>query len=295
MKIKNTHAISVLIMLGFLAVHGNGVPDSVPLSTGFESEEGYEAGNIDGQQGWTGTGLPSRIVSLPSAPGMQVLELAEGADSWVAHPIDIHSAPVTCVSLLIKPVAGVSAAQGTRLDIGGAGMGFVLDEEGAVVCVSTPDNDEEPQWLPVGQAIPVNANNSPGWMHVGVRIDRDASLWDLRLDGLVVASGLPLACAGENALLLMCAGGNGPVLVDDLSVAPETPGISSNNASESFQMTFSTDASPAGQSGGNASPDNGSANPGNAQSTATNVSSGDGDGQTSQNACQFMLFSPCAG
>jgi hypothetical protein len=296
MKTNKLHAILFLIVLGFLTVHGSGVPDPVQVSIGFESEEGYEAGEIDGQQEWTSTGMSAQIVSLPSAPGTQALELAGDGDSWVAHPIDIHSAPVTCVGLLIEPVAGTSMAQGTRLDIGGAGIGFVREEEGAVVCVSMPGNDDEPQWLPVGQAIPVNANNSPGWMHVGVRIDRDASLWDLRLDGSVVASGLPLACDNMgNALLMMCAGTNGPVLVDDLTVGSEEPEISANDTSESSGQTNSTDAPPAGQTGGNAGLDDGNTNSTNSQSTTTNTSSNGGNGQTPSGAGQFMLFSPCAG
>jgi hypothetical protein len=296
MKTKKLHAISFLIVLGALTVHGSGVPDPVPLSTGFESGEGYEAGDIDGQQGWTSTGTPARIVSLPSAPGMQALELAGAGDSWVTHPIDIHSAPVTCVSLLIEPVAGASAAQGTRFDIGGAGIGFVREGEGAVACVSVPGNDDEPQWLSVSQAIPVNANNCLGWMHVGVRIDRDASLWDLRLDGSVVASGLPFACGNvENALLMMCAGSNGPVLVDDLIVGPESPESSANGASNISGQVISADASPAGQAGGNASPDGGNASSTNVPSTSTSAPSGNGNGQTPPGAGQFMLFSPCAG
>ncbi|OAM91697.1 hypothetical protein AW736_01850 [Termitidicoccus mucosus] len=203
---------------------------------------------------------------------------------------------MTCVSLLIEPVAGASMAQGTRLDIGGAGIGFVREGEGAVVCASVPGNDDEPQWLPVGQAIPVNANNSLGWMHVGVRIDRDASLWDLRLDGSVVASGLPLVCGNvENALLMMCAGSNGPVLVDDVIVGPESPESSANDAPNVSGQAISADASPAGQAGGNATSDGGNASSTNVPSTATSAPSGNGNGQTSPNAGQFMLFSPCAG
>lgn len=180
-----TRLVRVAKCVGLVVAIGSTIP---PSAHAFEVESGYVAGeSIETYEGWSAS-IPGQavIVTTERASGDQALEIPPAED-----PIEItfeapSGAPTTAVRFItvsVKPVAVDPTHAQSVLHAWGADLGFVVGENGVIELVIA---DGE------GRSIVTAARQSPGqgadrWVHLMIRQDLEAGIWDLYLDDQLVA------------------------------------------------------------------------------------------------------------
>jgi hypothetical protein len=134
---------------------------------------------------------------------------------------------VTFVDCWVQPVAVSVADQKELLDIDGARVAFFLKNAGGKVGVFHVYDATSGEWRSTGAEVTVNDNSglASTWSRLTVRQDFPRQVWDLFVDGNLVAANLtyvePLVTHTENYIIM--GESQHPVGLDDLSIALRNP------------------------------------------------------------------------
>lgn len=171
------------------------VVPAFPYATSFESRESYHLGSLHGQLGWEVTRGTALISTESAFDGVQAVEVSGGSEggsaeqavgpSFLAKPIFLD--------LTVRPAAEPARGDGTRVEFDGARVAFVSDGLSGRFAVPRRGEEGERIWAPVGGSMAIDPKSpSARWTRLTLRVDPQASAWDLFLDGRL--AGFDLAC-----------------------------------------------------------------------------------------------------
>ena len=196
----------VVMVAGAMAVallSANASP--LPFLETFEVSNGVTNGAIDGQNGWVSDGASADVQSEVFHTGSQALEilnaevshelLSDGSAMWLHFQTRCTGIPDTIF-------ADPSVPANTALSF------FVNTNLNLVVYSNT---------VPVELNVQMPTNV---WIRFDIYCDYDDQYWDLSMDGINVAAGLPLYSASNQvASVTLGNGGSFPVYVDQIDIA----------------------------------------------------------------------------
>jgi len=199
-----------------------GLLEALPLNIGFEADEEYSSGILDGQRGWVAS--EPVIVSGTAAEDGQLGVLlppatAPGnATKYFQRPT---AEPLAFADFYANGKAADTASSGLLFDMAGARVALVKNGAFAEFHVFDGDGQGSGSWHRVeyNYQIDLNPDDTLQWSpEFGLRFDFAAGTWDLTVDGLVVAADLALVEASVGFLDRFTIYGNAttPVTMDSL-------------------------------------------------------------------------------
>lgn len=202
----------VFMVAGGLVLAGMGrLSAQELLGTGFEGEQGYAAGDLDGQVGWQvdagaaevwGRTVYAGRLAARIAPGGSVSRETPGATSKVSFRAHLQATPSTAPEL---PVSGQAAV-------------LYLDPVQGLVGLDG-DGQGSGAWVGSGRSVAVGT-----WVEVEVILDFERRSWSCSLDGLPALEGLGFATGDLVAFRsVRLAAESGDTLADELEVAASFP------------------------------------------------------------------------
>ena len=221
-----TAALVIGLGIGWNA-HGQ---QTLPYKTGFEADEGFKPGDLGGQDGWSidqgaaeislgvGENATQGLRIKPSRPfgqvslGIDSLEVDAG-DSIVFS--DFH----------VKPVATSNEDDAQFVDAEGAIAGFFkIDREGELF-VLNGHGAKGGEWIPTGARFmtSIDGRQTPKWIHLTLRQDFQAKVWDLYINGEVSTANLGLWTDDVETLRRFSLMGHSqyPLDFDNLTISTE--------------------------------------------------------------------------
>lgn len=162
-------------------------------------EPAYFLGDIDGQQGWEVAQGNAEVVSEWAYGGSRSLKLFAGAPFSQAK-LSLQArgplSPVMFIDFHTRPVASVPVEQGEMLDVDGARIGFFRNPESKeraefwVYDAQAAENSGE--WVRTGWSVAIDpATGLPDkWVRLTLREDFARQVWDLSVEGELVAANL---------------------------------------------------------------------------------------------------------
>jgi RHS repeat-associated protein len=165
-------------------------------TTSFESADGYTAGSLNAQNGWTAsTGVA--VSSSSAFDGTNAVNIPAASTVGTISKV-VAPTPNTAIiyfDFYLKPVADATVGDSTLVDADGAQIGFDL-QSGAAVSQPLDGNEAgSGTWKnPIPTlSLPVSTGNqTSSWHRFTVRKDYSDSQWDLYVDGELVEYGLGL-------------------------------------------------------------------------------------------------------
>lgn len=197
---------------------------TIPYFTGFELIEGYPAGRLDGLIGWSGSG-EAKLMAGEGRGGGQALVVGGAAGAGEARrtfPVSSAAATVLFAECWLRPAAGVGPAEGMCVRLGPSTLALVRAGGAAEFQVMRADG----VWVSTGLPRLLDAaGEAAAWTRVTVRQDFAARVWDLWLDGQLVAIDLPMPdlSANDPGTLVVVGRLGGVTRLDDFYVGFENP------------------------------------------------------------------------
>jgi len=178
------------------------VATGMPFATEFEVSEGYWPGPLDGQGGWTADGA-SLVTDADAQHGDQSVLIAGRTPAGRAgHAFpDPVEGTVIFVDWQAMPAAGADPANGGCYATDAARLTLVRSGNAGVLWIFDGDGSGGGVWRPTEGRIAVDAEGrATDWHRLTIRADYSAKLWDLYLDGLMVAANAGFRDKGRAAL-----------------------------------------------------------------------------------------------
>ena len=240
---------------------GDGRPDGLELAWAtdpfvadapapFSFFEGFELpdvspGDLDGQHGWSATGVVATVQSESVRSGSAALRISGGDPD---NPGEVSRAIASTNRVLWLDLHVIADFGGGTPPPDGAAVSLELDAQGHPVALD-------------GSTLRTNLLASAvedAWTRFTCRVDLDQCRWDLYLDGVIVFEGLQTGASPESLSEIALRGNSGGF--DDFSVSSERPhGLSSDGdplPDEWEQSVFATlDRDGSGDADGDGLPD----------------------------------------
>lgn len=169
---------------------GTFLPDAdetLPYTTGFEVSEGYIAGSLNAQGGWTLLQGAADVSDAEHSAGTRGLILQSGANPAIVALAfaDTNAPNITYLDLDARPVAAANALGSSLIQTPVAKVGFKI--AGTLGEVHGFDGVGANQWVASGHRFALNSSNrASDWLRLTLRLDYLAKKWDLYADGLLV-------------------------------------------------------------------------------------------------------------
>ncbi|MGC1480300.1 MAG: hypothetical protein WA771_07335 [Chthoniobacterales bacterium] len=200
---------------------------AVLFEDGFEATDGHVANRpLRLRTGWreSASGI-SRVTPDEAASGRRSLAISsEDKDAVVSRTFPLSPDGITFIDLQVRPVADASDAPFAQLDVNGSTVGFIRSTERGLA-VSVPSTGTE---VSTGMTFSIDeTGGSNDWIRLTIRQNADLSDWDLFVNALPVAFGLPFAASSKNELLTgsakVFAEPSATTYLDDLFVTATIP------------------------------------------------------------------------
>jgi len=201
---------------------------ALPYRADFEAVEGYGAGSLAGQLGWSVTAGTAAVDDRASFSGARSVILSPGA---VPAEINQTFAPATgaeiaFVDLFAQPAADadVNAAAGFSME--GARVAVVKNGAVGELWAFNGDGRGGGQWQPTGTSWALGTGSATrDWIRLIARLDFVRHTWDLYADGAMVAADLKFPSSDAAGLTRFGARGHTTVAtrIDDLFAGTANP------------------------------------------------------------------------
>lgn len=199
-----------------------GLLEALPLSIGFEADEEYSSGILDGQRGWVASG-PVTVSGTAAEDGELgvLLPPATAPANATKHFQRPAAEPLAFADFYANGKAADTASSGLLFDMAGARVALVKNGAVAEFHVFDGEGQGSGSWRRVeyNYQIDLNPDDTLQWSpEFGLRFDFAAGTWDLTVDGLVVTADLALVDGSVGFLDRFTIYGNAttPVTMDSL-------------------------------------------------------------------------------
>lgn len=153
----------------------------------FEASEGYEAGSINNQNGWRLYAGSAIVAEANFFSGTRSLSIEPKSVVHLGFPT-FPELSIGFVDLYIRPAVDAYRPNSTCITMSGPVLTFV-QHDGVGEVVTIHDNDGL-VYEPTGWTFPLAASQASNWLHVTFRIDSNRMIYDLYIDGTLVAAGV---------------------------------------------------------------------------------------------------------
>lgn len=203
-------------------------PPGLPFLAGFEAAEGYSAGALDGQKGWTASSLVI-VTDADFAGGARSALLPGGnpplslSQSFAPHPAE----SIVFLDYFGLPFAAAGEVASAQFATTGA-MRLALVKVGdkGRVSVFNGNGAGGGGWQGLPGVVPLDPDGyAADWVRFTTRLDFAARKWDLYLNGALAAYDLGFAQAGQETLGAFSLSGHAtaPTLLDEFLAAFDNP------------------------------------------------------------------------
>ncbi len=233
MKINATVTLRFSVLASLLFTLGGGLSpnaslqaqEPLPYQATFEEAEGFQPGNVHGQQGFAvirgqaevtaneGREGSTGLKVLPSRPH-GIVQLSIDANLDGGDPPD----KVVHTDMYIRPGAALEIGDQVT-DVEGSLTGFFkIDDQGELHIYDGPDWNE---WLPTGAKFDLDERgNATNWIRLSFRQDFERGLWDIAIDGHIFRANLAMAERVESLEKIELVGqSRSPLYIDDIQVS----------------------------------------------------------------------------
>ncbi len=180
----------------------------LPFTTGFEPGEGYPLGSLQGQNGWSASATAA-VVSAPVRRGAQALGMAPApALSHATRDFANAHAGVAFVDVHSLPAAAPTPAAGLIFETESAAVALTGADGRARLHAFDGDGSGGGNWRALDAEIALDAEGrATAWLRLTLRIDYSAQLWDLYVDGRLLAFDLGFLDNSAEMLTSLSLGG----------------------------------------------------------------------------------------
>lgn len=211
-----------------ITVSGAASAQSLITSTSFEVVDGFSAGSLSGQNGWTVSQGTASISTVSVHSGTQALELAAGSSAAIATlPFAAESGEtLEFCDFYALPAAETAIASSTLFTVEGATFGFQQSNGQATLEAFQGNGSGGGTWAPTSFSVPLGTGNQlASWVRLSARLDFTQLTWDLYVNGKMVAADIPFTSNSSTYLSKLQIQGDTstPSLIDDLLVESTNP------------------------------------------------------------------------
>ena len=209
-----------VLALGLMTTGSLRAQEPLPYESGFESGEGFEKGDLNGQGGWqvergkatiSGGGLDGgqALTVEPSDPNGQVSLYLERPESSVVFS-----------DFWVKPAAGEPIDDSQFADLEGAITGFFKFDARGYLYVLDGDGEGGGTWVAASSPVLTVEGGTPDFVRITIRQDFDSKTWDIAVDGKLQLVNLGLWDSDVEYLGRFSLMGHTalPLVIDDLTV-----------------------------------------------------------------------------
>jgi hypothetical protein len=200
------------------------VSAALPVIANFEPTEGFAPGPLDGQQGWSASGLV-HVVTAPVFAGLQAVQLPGEAPPAVAErSFTATTGGIVYLDFFARPVAGDSPATASQMQTNETGV--VLVRTGVVGELHLHAGAGNSHWHATGRMISLDGSGAAAdWQRFTLREDFTARTWDFYLDGVMIAADLGFTDADATVFTGFSVGGHevAPTALDEFLAAYDNP------------------------------------------------------------------------
>ncbi len=169
----------------------------LPFAAGFETTEGYVAGPLHGQKGWSAssTAAVATVASAIVYRGQQAVAVAPSANlSFVARDFVNPDPGIAFVEIFARPAPAASPDAGVFFETESAALALTGSAGTGQLHVFDGDGTQGGTWRPVENlSLPLDPEDrTAAWIRLTLRTDYTAKRWDLFVDGRLVAADLGL-------------------------------------------------------------------------------------------------------
>jgi hypothetical protein len=204
------------------------VSPELPFLAGFEAAEGYAAGPLDGQQGWSASST-AIVTAADFASGVRSALVPGGVPplallrAFTPHP----GQSVVFVDVFTLPHAAVDESAAAKIATLDAAMtAFVRIDAIGRFRVFDGDSQGGGVWRTAPPVVPLDASGfTTSWVRLTFRLDYAAREWDFYVAGEMSATGLGFIRESPTGLGSFTLSGHAsaPTLFDDVLAAFENP------------------------------------------------------------------------
>lgn len=217
-----------LVVVGSAVLRVDELHPEPPLTTGFETEEGYVLETLHGQSEW----LASDGVEVTEA------DAASGQNSILlpgsTPPVSLlrlfdqnHGQNILFADMFILPQAANDVSSATQLSLHNAAkLGFVRAGEHGSFMYLAGDGAGGGVWQQSTVNLPLDEQGfATDWIRVSLRLDYGAKEWDFYVNGTLAAAAIGFDQTSQTTLIGFSLIGQtaAPTLLDDVLVAFENP------------------------------------------------------------------------
>ncbi|MBI5382383.1 MAG: Ig-like domain-containing protein [Opitutae bacterium] len=201
---------------------------SLPYTADFEPGEGYAAGSLAGQLGWTVNQGTAQITAQAAAHGGQAILLSPGTPPAQIEQAfaPLAGATIIFVDFFAKPAALADVTSAPAFQVESALFGFALSGANGGLRAFHGDGAGGGQWTAANFTAPVGADRQAAqWLRLTARLDFTRKTWDLYANGNLVAADLGLRDRTRTYLSSFFVQGDTATatLVDYLFAGPQNP------------------------------------------------------------------------
>ena len=202
-KISAFWAMKIVSMALLMALSLSVAASPLPFLETFEEADGVVVGSIDGQNEWMLDGVMADVQTNVVQSGLQALQVQ---NARVVHNL---SSSNSALWLHFQVRCGEAPSANPTVTDAETSLAFFVNTNMNLVVYSNT--------VPVELAVQMPLNN---WTRFDIYCDYDEQYWDLSMDGINVAAGLPLYSTNNQVGAMIIGNENSsPVYIDQIDVA----------------------------------------------------------------------------
>ena len=206
-----------LVMLVAMGLAHTQLP-AAAKAVGFEAEEGfYPQGELPGSVTTTGK-VEVAVVDDVAAAGSQSLSVAGRGAVLIAVGQSDAEGPVFA-SFSLGGTLGAQREGNPKVSIGGAAVEFSTFGSDVEVWIGHA-SEGAIEWINTGNSFSMEQND---WLHLTVRLDPPAGIWDLYQDDQPIGADIGLGAEPFAAIVNIESRGPVETLVDEVLISEENP------------------------------------------------------------------------
>ena len=207
----------------------------IPHTAGFENSEGFAAGTLDGQRGWTALAGVQIADSASAKAGNRLLTLTAGSvpvTASLAVGALQSTPPISFVDFYAKPRSATDAATGRFLTVDGVAATLLKVSAIGRVQVAAPSGSASPIWQNTVATLLLDAADvTTDWVRFTVRLNYGTRTADVYVAGKLVAYDIALPNEAVDVLrqLALTAAANRSLGIDQVAFSYVHPLFADTN------------------------------------------------------------------
>ena len=194
--------------------------ETLPYISGFETHEGFEKGNLEGQGGWRVDRGQAVVADGGRNRGQTIVVEPSDPTGQISLHLERPESPVVFSDFWVKPAAGEPIEESQFVDVEGSITGFFKFDAKGYLYVLNGDGKGGGTWVAASDPILTDEGKSPDFVRITIRQDFESKTWDVAVNGKLELVDLGLWEADSEYLGRFSLMGHTalPLVFDDLTI-----------------------------------------------------------------------------